>query len=144
MIPNKTTSYDLGEFDQKGSVATKWGSKDELMKLCEAAKKNGVGLYWDAVLNHKFAGDRKEKCQAVQVDPEDRNKEVSDQYEIEAWVGFDFAGRKDQYSKMKYHWYHFSGVDYDAANGKSAIYKIMGDKTKGWADGDDVDDEKGN
>lgn len=136
--------YDLGEFDQKGSVSTKWGSKDELLKLCQTAKENRVGLYWDAVLNHRFAGDHREKCQAIEVDRDDRNKEISDEYEIDAWVGFDFPGRGDKYSKQKYHWYHFSGVDYNAANGKSSIYKIMGDKTKGWAASGDVDGEKGN
>jgi len=136
--------YDLGEFDQKGSVGTKWGTKEELLKLAHTAKDNGVGLYWDAVLNHKFAADRKEKCQAAEVDPEDRNTFTSDKYQIEAWVGYDFPGRKGKYSKQKYHWYHFSGVDFNAANGKTAIYKIMGDKSQGWADDDEVDGEKGN
>ncbi|KAI0180697.1 glucan 1,4-alpha-maltohexaosidase [Hypoxylon sp. FL1284] len=136
--------YDLGEFDQKGSVATKWGTKDELMSLCNTAQSNGVGLYFDAVLNHKFAADRKEKCEAVEVDPDDRNKEVSDKYQIEAWVGFDFPGRGSKYSALKYHWYHFSGVDFNSKNNKSAIYKIVGDKSQGWADDGDVDDEKGN
>ncbi|KAI6084310.1 glycoside hydrolase family 13 protein [Hypoxylon rubiginosum] len=136
--------YDLGEFDQKGSVGTKWGTKDELMKLCDTAKKNSVGLYFDAVLNHKFAADRKEKCQAIEVDPENRNKEVSEQYEIEAWVGYDFPGRGGKYSALKYHWYHFSGVDFNAKNDKTAIYKIVGDKSQGWAEDGDVDSEKGN
>ena len=110
--------YDLGEFDQKGSVATKWGTKEELLRLAHTAKENGVGIYWDAVLNHKFAADHRERCQAVEVDPDDRNRVVSDQYEIDAWVGFDFPGRGDKYSAFKYHWYHFSGVDYNAANGQ--------------------------
>jgi alpha-amylase len=60
--------YDLGEFDQKGSVRTKWGSKDELMELSKKAKELGVGLYWDAVLNHKAAADEKETFQVVEVD----------------------------------------------------------------------------
>ncbi|KAK0634334.1 alpha amylase [Bombardia bombarda] len=134
--------YDLGEFDQKGSIGTKWGTKEDLMKLSHTAKETGVGLYWDAVLNHRFAADHREKCQAVEVDPENRNKEVSGQYEIDAWVGFNFPGRKDKYSKIKYHWYHFSGVDFNAANGQSAIYKIVGEKGEGWAES--VDGEKGN
>lgn len=136
--------YDLGEFDQKGSVSTKWGTKDDLMKLCATAKDHGVGLYFDAVLNHRFAADHKEKCQAIEVDLEDRTKEISDKYEIQAWVGFDFPGRGDKYSKMKYHWYHFSGVDYNAANNKTGIFKIIGDQSQGWAKDGDVDDEKGN
>jgi len=114
------------------------------MRLCNKAKKVGVGIYWDAVLNHKFAADHREKCQAIEVDADDRTKEISDKYEIDAWVGFDFDGRGDRYSKMKYHWYHFSGVDYNATNGKSSIYKIIGEQSSGWAKTGDVDGEKGN
>lgn len=77
--------YDLGEFDQKGATETKWGSYPDLLKLVEKANKAGVGIYWDAVLNHKAAADRKEKCEAQEVDAEDRNKTVSDPYEIDAW-----------------------------------------------------------
>lgn len=40
--------YDLGEFDQKGSKGTKWGTKDELLKLVKKANEVGVGIYWDA------------------------------------------------------------------------------------------------
>lgn len=100
--------WDLGEFDQKGGVATKWGSKNDLLELSKAAKEQGIGLYWDAVLNHKAAADKKEKVQVVEVDSNDRTKNVSDQYEIEGWLGFDFAGRGDKYSDQKYHWYHFT------------------------------------
>jgi alpha-amylase len=61
--------YDLGEFDIKGGMSTKWGSKEDLLQLSEKASEVGVGLYWDAVLNHKAAADEKEKCLAVEVDP---------------------------------------------------------------------------
>lgn len=127
--------YDLGEFNQKGSRATKWGTKEELMELAKLAKESGVGLYWDAVLNHKAAADNKEKCKVVEVDLNgtlvdvhstsplwfliwiceltqnilDRTKEISEPYEIKGWLGFDFPGRGDKYSSQKYHWYHFSG-----------------------------------
>jgi alpha-amylase len=96
------------------------------------------------VLNHKAAADHKEKCEVQEVDPDNRNKTTSDPYEIDAWLGFDFPGRGGKYSEQKYHWYHFSGTDYNADNNKTAIYKILGDKTKGWAKSGDVDGEKGN
>jgi len=133
--------YDLGEFDQKGGVRTKWGTKEELLKLSAKAEELGIGLYWDAVLNHKAGADKKEKAHAVEVDDNDRTKEVSDAYEIQAWLGFDFPGRKGKYSEQKYHWYHFSGTDYNAANEKKAIYKLKGEG-KGWSES--VDDEDGN
>jgi len=133
--------YDLGEFDQKGGRATKWGTKEELLELCKVAKENGVGVYWDAVLNHKAGADRTERCRVVEVDENDRTQEVSDPYEIEGWLGFDFPGRGEKYSAMKYHWEHFSGTDYNQENEKKAIYKILGDN-KGWSHS--VDSEQGN
>ncbi|KAH8599463.1 glycoside hydrolase superfamily [Bisporella sp. PMI_857] len=136
--------YDLGEFDAKGSVGTKWGTKEELVKMVKKANEVGIGIYWDAVLNHKAAADHKEKCRAQEVDPNDRTRAISDPYEINGWLGFDFKARGDKYSEQKYHWYHFSGTDYNADNNKTAIYKILGDDTKGWADSGDVDGEKGN
>jgi alpha-amylase len=61
--------YDLGEFDTKGSVGTKWGTKEELLRLCKKANDIGIGIYFDAVLNHKAAADHPEKCRAMPVDP---------------------------------------------------------------------------
>jgi len=136
--------YDLGEFDQKGSIPTKWGTKEDLLQLAQTAQENGVGLYWDAVLNHKSGADRLEKCQVVEVDPKNRNWHVSGQYEIEAWVGFDFPGRGGKYSEMKYRGKHFTGVNYNNVNKKEAIYKIMGGRSDGWAETPDVDAENGN
>lgn len=133
--------YDLGEFDQKGTRATKWGPKEDLVELSELAKKQGVALYWDAVLNHKAGADSTEKCRVIEVDENDRTKEVGEAYEIEGWLGFDFPGRGEKYSKMKYHWEHFSGTDFNQANEKKAIYKILGDN-KGWSAS--VGDEQGN
>lgn len=136
--------YDLGEFDQKGSKGTKWGTKEELLSLSAKAKEVGTGLYWDAVLNHKAAADHREVCRAQEVDSNDRTKTISDPYDIDAWVGFDFPGRGDKYSSQKYHWYHFTGTDFDARNNRTAIFKILGDHGKDWAKSGDVDGEKGN
>lgn len=60
--------WDLGEFDQKWTRATKWGSREELDEMMAKAKSLGVKVIWDAVLNHKTAGDAKEECWAVEVD----------------------------------------------------------------------------
>lgn len=40
--------YDLGEFEQKGGKGTKWGNKEELVKMVKKANEVGVGIYWDA------------------------------------------------------------------------------------------------
>jgi len=63
--------WDLGEFDQKGARRTKWGSKEELDRLLRTAKDHGIDVVWDAVINHKQAGDRTESgVWAVEVDKE--------------------------------------------------------------------------
>lgn len=48
--------YDLGEFYQKGSIATKFGTKDELLSLSKKAKELGIGA------------DHKERCKVIEVD----------------------------------------------------------------------------
>jgi alpha-amylase len=44
--------YDLGDIDQKGSVKTWLGSKDELIDLIKTAHENNMSVYADIVLNH--------------------------------------------------------------------------------------------
>jgi alpha-amylase len=65
--------YDMGEFDQKGAKSTKWGPREELDSLVNKAEELGMGLYFDAVLNHKAGADRKEKCRVVEVDQNGRS-----------------------------------------------------------------------
>ncbi|MCJ1308473.1 hypothetical protein MMC25_002126 [Agyrium rufum] len=133
--------YDLGEFDQKATRPTKWGSKEDLLVLAKRVEECGMGLCWDAVLNHKAAADHTELCMAVEVDPKNRLKEIAAPKEIEAWIGFSFPGRAGKYSSQKYGSKHFSGTDYDAKTGKVAVYRILGEK-KAWAK--DVATEHGN
>ncbi|GAA6043444.1 hypothetical protein JCM8097_002860 [Rhodosporidiobolus ruineniae] len=137
--------WDLGEFDAKGGVATKWGTKDELIALIKKLKEHGIVVYIDSVLNHKAGSDEKEAFHATEVADEDRNKEVSDCYEIEGWTKFTFPGRRGtkrgkELSDMEWHHIHFTGVDWDARNEKKAIFKIQGEG-KTWAKA--VDKEKG-
>lgn len=61
--------YDLGEFEQKGSRPTKWGTKEELRQLVEEANQRGIRVLFDAVLNHKAAADHSETVLATRVDP---------------------------------------------------------------------------
>jgi alpha-amylase len=64
--------YDLGEFDQKGSVSTKWGTRQELEDLVCQAQTLNIQIIWDAVLNHKAGADFPESFEAVEVDPKSR------------------------------------------------------------------------
>jgi alpha-amylase len=60
--------WDLGEFNQNGTIRTKWGTSDELKTLSEVATSQGMFLYFDAVLNHKASADQQETCKGIQVD----------------------------------------------------------------------------
>ena len=53
--------YDLGDIDQKGSVKTWFGSRDELVDLIRIAHGCGLQVYADLVLNHNSGGDAQEK-----------------------------------------------------------------------------------
>ena len=50
-MAERESQWDLGEFDQKGSIATRWGTKQELVEAAAAAKQHGVDILIDAVIN---------------------------------------------------------------------------------------------
>jgi alpha-amylase len=52
--------YDLGEFDQKGSLATWFGTRAELDELIEVAHSYGLALITDLVLDHNGGADGQE------------------------------------------------------------------------------------
>ncbi|KAK3938965.1 glycoside hydrolase superfamily [Diplogelasinospora grovesii] len=131
--------YDLGEFEQKGSRHTKWGSKEELLDLVKTANANGIGILFDAVLNHKAAADFVETVTATRIDPKDRTKAIGEAEEIQAWTGYNFPGRGSTYSPLKWNKNHFTGIDYDNKRRTNAVWKFEG---KEWAT--DVDEELGN
>lgn len=132
--------FDLGEFDQKGSVRTKYGTKDEYLSAIKAAQAVGIKIYADAVFNHKLGADEEEEAQATPFDPDNRNAAIGEYQTIKAWTHFTFPGRGDKYSSMKWHWWHFDAIDYNAYNSEeNAIYLLQG------KDFDrNVDLEKGN
>ncbi|MDO5021868.1 MAG: alpha-amylase [Eubacteriales bacterium] len=119
--------YDLGEFDQKGSVRTKYGTKKELLTAIKALQKRHIQVYADVVLNHKAAADETEVFSAVRVDPDDRTKQISEPQDIEGWTKFTFAGRNGKYSDFVWNFNHFTSVDHDQSTGETGIFKILGE-----------------
>ncbi|MGL5081065.1 MAG: alpha-amylase [Microcoleaceae cyanobacterium] len=106
--------FDLGEFDQKGSIRTKYGTKDELVAAIKSLKSAGIQLYLDVVFNHKMGGDTEEEIETVPVDHNNRNQEIGGVEKIKAWTQFDFPGRGDKYSSMKWRWWHFASVNHNS------------------------------
>ncbi len=118
--------YDLGEFPQKGSVRTKYGTREEYLAAIAAAQANGIQVYADVVLNHKGGADATERVSAVRVARDNRDREIGADVVIDAWTRFDFPGRGDVHSGFKWRWFHFDGVDWAQNLRESSIFKFRG------------------
>jgi alpha-amylase len=132
--------FDLGEFDQKGSIRTKYGTKAEYLNAIASAHAAGIRVYADVVLNHRMGADATEEMEATPFNPDDRTTQMGEYQPITAWTHFTFPGRGDKYSSMKWHWWHFNALDYNADNAEAkAIYLLKGKEFE-----HNVDKEKGN
>lgn len=119
--------WDLGEFDQRGSVRTKYGTREELKACIAALHDKGLQVYADIVLNHKAGADESQVFKAVKVDPDNRLHQISEPYDIEAWTRFTFPGRQFKYSDFTWSFEHFTAVDYDQRTGENGVFKILGE-----------------
>ena len=116
--------WDLGEFDQKGSVGTKWGTKGELESLISEMHNNGIDAYYDVVFNHKIGSDGQETFNGRT-----------------AWTKYNGQGRYKYYSKANnWSWNHdcFDGDNKGLFPGKSW------DVAEDYLMGEDIDYENGN
>ncbi len=130
--------YDLGEFNQKGSVKTKYGSKDEYINAIKVLQKNKLNVLADVVFNHRLGADETENVKARVYDINDRGKFLGER-EITAYTKFNFEARNGKYSNFKWNYTHFDGCDFDVKTNQKALY-LFDDKK--WDD--QVDIEKGN
>ncbi|TCJ17079.1 alpha-amylase [Flaviaesturariibacter flavus] len=134
--------YDLGEFDQKGSVRTRYGTRDEYAAAVKALQEQGIQAIADIVLNHLGGGDETETVMAIPVDPEHRITPVGEPREIEAYTLFKYPARGGKYSEFVWTHQCFSGVDWDARTGETGIYSILQEWGDDWEEM--ISDEKGN
>ena len=75
--------FDIGEFDQKGSVRTKYGTRQELEAAIQAAHAAELQIYLDVVFNHKAGADHTEVVMGTPVSHDNRNIEIGPPREIE-------------------------------------------------------------
>jgi glycosidase len=45
--------FDLGSTNQQGTVATRWGTQDQLIQMVQMAHRFGIRIYFDNVMNHR-------------------------------------------------------------------------------------------
>lgn len=134
--------FDLGEFDQKGSVNTKYGNREDYYKAVKAAREAGLRVYVDIVVNHKGGADEKEKIKVIRVNPDNRTESQSEPFDIEAYTKFTFPGRGGQHSKFVWDFNCFSGVDYAADIDETGVFKIVNEYGTDW--NEVITDEFGN
>lgn len=131
--------YDLGEFDQQGTIRTKYGTKDEYLEAIESLHQQGIQVYGDIVLNHKMGADATEIIKAYEVNQNNKNQIISNEETIEVPTVFTFPNRQKKYSDFTWNWTCFDGIDYDVLSKRHATFLF---KDKSWDE--NVDDENGN
>lgn len=118
-------TYDLGEFFQKGSVPTKYGTKDEYLAAIQALHAQGLDVMADIVLNHRIGADGTEDTYGRKMDKEHHLKELRSHKNLRVWTLFTFPGRRGKYSDFVWNLDHFSSVDYNDLTGSSDyIFKL--------------------
>lgn len=131
--------FDLGEFDQKNTVRTKYGTKAEYLDALKTLKAADIQALPDVVLNHRMGADERERVKVLREDPERRNLENPPEREADIFTRFTFPGRRGKYSDFVWDHRCFTGVDWDDLAKEKGLYRIKGKEWK-----TDVDQEKGN
>lgn len=124
--------YDLGEFDQKGSVPTKYGTKDDYVNAIKVLQENEVAALADVVFNHKAGGDELEEVHVKRVNPDNRLEYTSDEFTIKAWTKFTFPGRNGEYSTFIWDKSCFSGIDWAEDLQETAVFSIQNEYGEGF------------
>ncbi|KIO76548.1 alpha-amylase [Pedobacter lusitanus] len=126
--------FDLGEFDQKNSLPTRYGTKEEYLRAISALHEQQIMVLADVVFNHKAGGDELEKVPVRRVAAENREEYTSEVFDIEAWTKFTFPGRQGKYSEFIWDKSCFSGIDWAEDLQETAIFSIQNQYGEGWED----------
>lgn len=90
--------YDLGNYDQKGTVETRFGSRSELEAMITKMHSNNIEVYADIILNHIYTNeDESENNPAVKAyvfDEAYRNSTQFQQYRTKATSSSIFPGSR--------------------------------------------------
>ncbi|UYZ60518.1 alpha-amylase [Hymenobacter latericus] len=92
--------YDLGEFNQKGTVATRYGTISQLQSAISSLKGQGIQVYEDIVMNHLTWADAQETVNGNLV-----------------YTRFNYPGRGSTYSSYRWSSANFTGTQQAPNNG---------------------------
>lgn len=117
--------YDLGEFFQKGTVRTKYGTKDEYLAAIRALHGRGIRVTGDIVLNHRMGGDDLEDAVVNQMHDRSRLTVKVPNKRAKVETVFYFPGRAGKYSPFIWNKSLFNGVDRNHLRNTSGILKLL-------------------
>lgn len=114
--------FDLGEFDQKGTVRTKYGTKEDYLNAIAEAHQFNIEVLFDTIVNHKAGADFSEKIEVIKVKEGNRNIKQGKPQQIKGLTGFSFQGRGSKYSSFAWDKTCFKAVDWDSEKNERAIF----------------------
>lgn len=129
-------TYDLGEFDQKGTVPTKYGTKEEYLAAIAAFQHAGIQVLGDIVLNHRMGADEQETVIATKESWGNRFQAIGGEEEVKVWTKFTFPGRKGAYSEFQWNWTHFDGTDWNEGRKEKGLLRFRGKQWDAQVDGE--------
>lgn len=135
--------FDLGEFNQKGTVRTKYGTRDELVAAVNTLEQHGLKAIFDVVLNHKMGADETERVRVRRANKDDRTIIEDEEIEATAHTRYTFPGRAGKYSQFIWDMRCFTGVDKIEDPDETGVFRLVNEYGEGeW--NEEVDDELGN
>ena len=96
--------YDLGEFNQKGTVPTRYGTVGQLTSCITSLHGQGIQVYEDMVMNHLTFADAQEQFNIGGTN-----------YNV--YTSFTYPGRGNTYSAFQWHYYNFNATQQAPNNG---------------------------
>lgn len=135
--------FDLGEFDQKGSLATKYGTRAALEQACSALREAVLRVLHDVVFDHKMGADETERVLVRRANPDDRTQIEEEAFEATVHTRFTFPGRAGKHSQFIWDVKCFSGVDCIQDPDETGVFRLVNEYGDGeW--NDEVAEEFGN
>lgn len=105
--------YDLGEFKQKGTIPTKYGTKQEYLAMIATLQEKGIEVYADTILNRREGADVIECITADEFHSVAGNQMIGESRKVFAESKFTYPGRKKAYSSFEWDWKCFQGIDWN-------------------------------
>ena len=117
--------YDLGEFEQKGSIRTKYGNRQDYLNAIDRLHHYQLQVYADAPLHQRLGGDHPERVPVIPYQPSDLTNPSGEQRDFKNPTHFAFPGRQGKYSDFEWHWWHFSAfTDNDRDSDYQWVYRF--------------------